>query len=125
MSKNVIGILLLLASMSLLPVAAWGLLSPFTMRGDSSPHVDTWQDDAQNWERAFPEKQPSQLQVIHSKVWKRTDNSTVEGHIADEFICYFEIQATPEWSKAFVREKRYNLEADTSPRRYRSALDTD
>jgi hypothetical protein len=63
-------------------------------------HAGAWEDDPQNWHRAFKEQPPTQLKVIHSKYWK-------SDHFTEEFIYYFEVEGTPEWTDAFL--KRHGL----------------
>lgn len=74
-----------------------GTLAFFAMQADSIRHAGTWEDDPQNWYRAFGEQTPAQVQVIHSKYW-RSD------HFTYECIYYFEVKATPEWRDAFLKE---------------------
>jgi hypothetical protein len=118
-------------SSTVLLFVTWSLLfgafASNSKRDDNNPMVKTWEDDPQNWHRAFRETQPSIVQVIHSKVWERIDNSTVGDHTCLELIHYFELQAPTEWKKAFVQAKRFDLELedDTSPRKYRTVINTD
>src|SRR4026208_128179 len=93
----VVGILfvaLLFAMVALRP----SILGFFAMQADSILHAGTWEDDPQNWYRAFKEQQPAEVKVVHSKYW-RSDHFTVE------FIYYFEVEATPEWNDAFLKKR--------------------
>ena len=56
----------------------------------------TWDDDPQNWQRAFGEAQPAGVTVIRSRFWK-------SDHFPEEFIYYFEIAATPEWKASYLK----------------------
>jgi hypothetical protein len=102
MSKRIKKIFLVgLCMVALLVVVV--LLRPDTraflaMQAESIRHAGTWEDDPQNWHRAFNEQQPAQVKVIHSK-YCRSDHFTVE------FIYYFEIEATQEWKDAFLKKR--------------------
>jgi hypothetical protein len=74
-----------------------GIFAFFAMQADSVQHAGTWEDDPQNWYRAFGEQKPPQVQVIHSKYW-RSD------HFTYECIYYFEVKATPEWKDEFLKK---------------------
>lgn len=56
-----------------------------------------WEDDPKNWNRAFGEEQPAEVEVVHSKFWK-------SDHFTHEYIFWFELRATQEWSDAFLRK---------------------
>ncbi len=75
-----------------------GTLTFFTMQADGIRQAGTWEDDPQNWYRAFREQQPAQVKVIHSKYWR-------SNHFTEEFIYYFEVEATPEWTEAFLKKR--------------------
>jgi hypothetical protein len=70
----------------------------FAMQGDAVQHAGTWEDDPQNWFRAFREQPPEQVKVIRSKYWR-------SNHFTEEFIYYFEVEATPEWKDAFLKKR--------------------
>lgn len=57
----------------------------------------TWEDDPNNWYRAFQEPVPSGVTVIHSKYWK-------SDHFTHEYIFYFEVKASDEWKNNFIKE---------------------
>lgn len=97
------------AGMVLLDAAPFLLRRPVTR--DKS-----WEDDARNWWRAFHEEQPAAVKVVHSKCWERSDS---RGH---EYICCFELQATPEWIESSLRKADYGEseeedEAEAAPSR--------
>ncbi len=69
---------------------------------ESSAHAGTWEDDPENWRRAFDEKPPTQVKVIHSKYWR-------SNHFTLEFMYYFEIEATPEWKDAYLKKRGLHL----------------
>ena len=73
----------------------------FLLQADSIRHAGTWEDDPKNWYRAFNEKQPAEVKVVHSKYWR-------SNHFTYEYIYYFEVEATPAWRDAFLR--RQNVE---------------
>lgn len=68
-----------------------------TMADESARHAGTWEDDPQNWFRAFNEPQPSGVTVVHSKYWR-------SNHFTFEYAYYFEVRATPEWREAFLQK---------------------
>jgi hypothetical protein len=90
----------------------------FTMQADSIRHAGTWEDDPQNWFRAFREQQPADVKVIHSKYW-RSDHFTVE------FIYYFEVEATPEWRDAFMKKRGLTQVSPSVARSFRTNTHSD
>jgi len=85
---------LLVAVALLLP----GTCAFLAMQAEGIREAGTWEDDPQNWRRAFNEEQPAQVKVIHSKYWR-------SNHFTLEFIYYFEVVATPEWRDAFLKKR--------------------
>lgn len=75
-----------------------GSLAFFAMQADSMLHAGTWEDDPQNWYRAFHENLPAEVKVVHSKYWR-------SNHFTYEFDYYFEVEATPEWRDAFLKKR--------------------
>jgi hypothetical protein len=75
-----------------------GMAAFFIMQAESIQHAGTWEDDPQNWYRAFGVQPPSQVKVIHSKYWR-------SNHFTYEFVSYFEVEATPEWRDEFLRRR--------------------
>ena len=90
----------------------------FAMQTESIRHAGTWEDDPQNWHRAFSEHQPAQVKVIHSKYW-RSDHFTVE------FIYYFEVEATQEWRDAFLKKRGLTQVAPSVARSFRANMHSD
>jgi len=90
----------------------------FAMQADSIRHAGTWEDDPQNWYRAFREEQPAQVKVIHSKYW-RSDHFTVE------FIYYFELETTPEWRDAFLKSRGLTQVSPSVARSFRADRSSD
>jgi len=89
-------------------------LAFFAMRGDSSQHAGTWEDDTQNWYRAFKEQQPAQVKVIHSKYWR-------SNHFTEEYIYFFEVEATPDWRDAFLKNRGLTQVPSTTARSFRES----
>ncbi|HEY4416165.1 MAG TPA: hypothetical protein VGO57_10770 [Verrucomicrobiae bacterium] len=75
-----------------------GAFSFFARQIEGIGHAGTWEDDPQNWYRAFKESQPAQVKVVHSKYWR-------SNHFTEEFIYFFEIEASPEWLRAFLKQR--------------------
>jgi hypothetical protein len=60
----------------------------------------------------------NQIKVVHSKYW-RSD------HFTFEYLYYFEVEATPEWREAFLKEKKLILVPTASAMSYRSTTHSD
>ena len=73
-----------------------GTFAFFAAQADGIRNAGTWEDDPQNWYRAFKTNQPVEVKVVHSKYWR-------SNHFTEEFIYYFEIGATSEWRDSFLK----------------------
>jgi len=98
--------LALIAVLSLLAlVTAIGLFRPngiaFFLLLLNNNKGGTWEDDPDNWCRAFNAKKPEDINIIHSKYWK-------SNHFTEEHMYFFEVQASAEWKNTFL--KQHNLE---------------
>lgn len=60
-------------------------------------NAGTWEDDPENWKRAFGVEQPPDLRILHSRYWN-------SGHFTHEYAYYFEVEASPRWREGFWRE---------------------
>ena len=67
------------------------------MRGN--PNAGTWEDDPQNWNRAFGQDPPVGVSVVHSYYWE-------SDHFTHEYIYFFEVKASQEWKEAFLKERK-------------------
>jgi len=56
----------------------------------------TWDDDHYNWERAFGERVPKGVEVVHSRYWN-------SDHFTHEYVYFMEITATDEWWENYKR----------------------
>jgi hypothetical protein len=88
------------------------------MQADSIRHAGTWEDDPQNWYRAFKEQPPSQVKVVHSKYWRSS-------HFTYEFIYYFEVAATPEWRDGFLKKRGLTQVSPSIARSFRTNTHSD
>lgn len=94
-------------------------LSPFlSLQSDGVRQSGSWEDDPQNWYRAFGEPQPPDVKVVHSKFW-RSD------HFTAEFIYYFEIEAPPEWKAAYFKKRGLTVVPPSSARDFRTSVHSD
>lgn len=66
------------------------LLLVFLMSGCLG--AGTWEDDPRNWERAFGQRQPEGIKVVHSRY-------TQTPHFTHESQCFFEIAPNEELRK--------------------------
>ena len=90
----------------------------FAMQADSIRRAGTWEDDPKNWYRAFKEEQPTQVKVIHSKYWR-------SNHFTEEFIYYFDVEATPEWRDAFLKKRGLTQVSPSAARSFRTNTHSD
>ena len=87
---------------------------PIFIMGSNNPDAGTWEDDTNNWYRAFNEAQPTNLTVIHSKYWH-------SNHFTDEYIYFFEVNAAPEWRKEYLSKHNLSLIAPSNAWSFRSS----
>ena len=59
----------------------------------------TWDDDPQNWTRAFNSQQPKDINVIHSKYWR-------SAHWTYEFQYFFEIEKNDKLKAQLFSENK-------------------
>ena len=104
-------LLLLLAVAVLFP----GAFAFFASQTDGIRNAGTWEDDPQNWYRAFNEPQPDHVKVVRSKYWK-------SNHFTHEFIYYFEIEATQAWRDSFLAKHALQLVPPSEARGFRSSV---
>jgi len=55
----------------------------------------TWNDDPQNWERAFGQKPPKDLKIVHSQYWRSP-------HFTLECEYFFEFAPSETFRKEFI-----------------------
>lgn len=122
MFKRIKKILIVLVSISVLTALVFvlnpGLRAFFGAQIVNLQNAGTWENDPKNWFRAFNEDQPSDVKVIHSKYWK-------SNHFTDEFIYYFEVEATPEWKEAFLNKRSLVLVPASTARSFRTNIYSD
>ena len=90
----------------------------FAMQADSIRHAGTWEDDPLNWYRAFKERPPAQVKVIHSKYWRSS-------HFTYEFIYYFEVEASPKWRDEFLKKRGQTQVSPATARSFRTTTSSD
>jgi hypothetical protein len=95
-----------------------GFIGPLLIIGSGNPNAGTWEDDSNNWFRAFNEAQPANVTVIHSKYWK-------SNHFTDEYIYFFEVTASPEWRKEYLNKRNFTLIAPSNAWSFRSSVGCD
>lgn len=122
MSKRIKKVLIILIP-SLTVMALVFVLLPsnrafFGSLASNSLSAGMWEDDSKNWSRAFHEDQPTEVEVVHSKYWK-------SNHFTDEFIYFFEIEATPEWRDAFLKKRNLVPVPSSLARSFRTNTHTD
>jgi hypothetical protein len=122
MSKRVKTVLTVLGSILVLLVIVFirapGFASFFMMQFAGMKSAGNWEDDSKNWYRAFHENQPVAVKVIHSKYWK-------SDHFTEEFMYFFEVEATPEWRDAFLSKRNLQLISPSSARNFRENNSSD
>lgn len=59
----------------------------------------TWEDDPQNWSRAFKSVQPKDANIIHSKFW-------ISSHWSYEFFYFFKIEKNDNLKKQLFTENQ-------------------
>jgi hypothetical protein len=67
----------------------------------------TWEDDSDNWGRAFGSRKPDDVRVIHSLYWRSP-------HFTLEFEYFFHIAANQELQDQLLRENDMIRVADVS-----------
>jgi hypothetical protein len=65
---------------------------------ESKKDAGTWENDPENWQRAFGENPPADVSVVHSYYWG-------SDHFTTEFIFFFEVKASPTWREAFIKSR--------------------
>jgi hypothetical protein len=66
----------------------------------------TWEDDPNNWSRAFKSTKPDDVLVLHSKYWRSP-------HWTYEFQYFFEIERNDKFKKQlFTQNKLIQLEGE-------------
>ena len=118
MSKRIKQVLVIGIPLIALFVVMFEIPPFFVMQADSILHAGTWEDDPQNWHRAFGEQQPAQVKVIHSKYWR-------SNHFTEEFIYYFEVEATPLWRDAFLKKHGLTQISPSVARSFRTNIHSD
>ena len=118
-AKYLIVIVIFLAALAVINIARPpSLLTFFAMQAESIQHAGTWEDDPENWHRAFGEQLPAQVKVIHSKYW-RSDHFTVE------FVYFFEVEGKPEWRDEFLKTRHLVQIPPAVARTFRTNTHTD
>ena len=92
-----------------------GAFAFFAMQADGVRLAGVWEDDANNWQRAFNAAQPAEIKVVHSKYWR-------SNHFTEEFIYYFEIEASAEWKAAFLKERALAMVSASEARSFRAGI---
>jgi hypothetical protein len=68
----------------------------------------TWEDDPNNWGRAFSSKKPDNVIILHSKYWRSP-------HWTYEFQYFFEIEQNDDLKKQlFTKNKLVRLEGEAA-----------
>jgi len=66
----------------------------------------TWEDDPKNWRRIFGEKQPLDVEIVHSRYW-------LSPHWTHEFSFHLHLKANERYEKEL--KERYNMVRGTRP----------
>jgi len=90
----------------------------FAMQADSMRHAGRWEDEPQNWYRAFHEQPPAKVKVVHSKYWR-------SNHFTYEFMYWFEIEAPPEWKDEFLKKRQLTQVSPSVARSFRTNTHSD
>ena len=90
----------------------------FGLQTTSVLNAGTWEDDPKNWSRAFNRPQPAEVKVIHSKYWK-------SNHFTHEFAYFFEVQVSPEWKDAFLKNLNVEPVPASQARSFRTNMHSD
>lgn len=86
------------------------------MRGN--PNTGTWEDDPQNWNRAFRQDPPADVSIVHSYYWE-------SDHFTHEYIYFFEVKASQEWQDVFLKEQKVEPVAPTNAWSFRHSHNYD
>lgn len=86
------------------------------MRGN--PNAGTWEDDPQNWNRAFRQNTPADVSVVHSYYWE-------SDHFTYEYIYFFEVKASQEWQNVFLKERELEPVAPSNAWSFRQSYSYD
>ena len=105
------GLLLLLAGRVVYVVSCLSLMD--ALHEESAKDAGTWEDDPNNWHRAFGEDSPQDVSVVHSYYWG-------SDHFTHEYICYFEVQASPSWRSRYVADRGLQRVAESNAWSFRS-----
>lgn len=94
-------------------------ITPFLLAlTDGAVNAGTWNDDLENWRRAFNEEKPTGVSVVRSKYWR-------SNHFTLEFAYYFEVKASPEWRDAFLQKHGFQLVPLNEARTFGSSRSSD
>jgi hypothetical protein len=86
---------------NLLPILLLVMITSIFGCGSSA---GTWEDDAQNWNRAFNSTQPKDVNIIHSKFW-------ISSHWTYEYSYFFKIEKNDLLKKQlFAKNKLKQIE---------------
>jgi len=66
--------------------------SPLGIIARGNPNAGTWEDDPQNWNRAFGQDPPDDVSVVRSYYWE-------SDHFTHEYIYFFEVKASSQWQE--------------------------
>jgi len=90
----------------------------FAVQADSIRHAGSWEDDPQNWYRAFHEQPPAEVKLVHSKYWRSS-------HFPYEFMYWFEVEATPEWKDGLMKKRALTAVSPSVARSFRTNTHSD
>lgn len=62
----------------------------------------TWNDEDENWERAFGAELPDGVELVHSHFWRGA-------HFTHEAVYYFELAPNAEFERELTRSGEYEL----------------
>lgn len=91
MLKRVLLVTLCLVGVSFCSLATDPFLASVVL---GAMNAGEWEDEPENWKRAFGVEQPSDLLVVHSRYWD-------SAHFTHEYAYYFEVEASSEWMETF------------------------
>jgi hypothetical protein len=110
-----VSLIALFVALVLLRPDTFGFLAAVAV---GSRQAGTWDDDPQNWYRAFKVAQPGDVKIVHSRYWR-------SNHFTEEFIYYFEVEATAEWRDAFLKNHGLTKVPSSVARGFRTNTDSE
>ncbi len=84
------------------------------MDAGANGEAGTWENDPQNWERAFQTNAPPEVTVVNSKYWR-------SNHFTYEYMWFFEVSAPAAWRDEFLLNRGLKLKPPSESRSFRDS----